>query len=81
LTAYEDGCSVFCNKSIDLPKPDLLMPFEDLTEDTVKSWVVSTVSEEDMLDIKKTLANRLIESKKETTSNGFPWEQKESVSV
>jgi hypothetical protein len=34
-----------------------------------------------MLDIKKTLANRLIESKKETTSNGFPWEQKESVSV
>jgi hypothetical protein len=59
--------------SIDLKRPDTLIPFADLTKDLVVSWVKDYFGEEKVTEIEATLQAQLDEQAAPTKAVGFPW--------
>ena len=73
----EDGTYKFSAAGeILLPKPDTLVPYADLTEETVIGWVKAKLDEEkdgNVARIEDAIDNGLKEQKTPTTGVGTPW--------
>ena len=79
----EDGTYKFrATGEVDLPKPDTLVPYADLTEETVIGWVKAKLNEEKDADgktidkvaaIEAAVENGVNEQKTPTTGVGKPW--------
>ena len=79
----EDGTYKFrATGEVDLPKPDTLVPYADLTESTVLGWVKAKLNEEKDADgktidkvaaIEAAVENGVNEQKTPTTGVGKPW--------
>ena len=62
--------------SIDLEKPDTLVPYKDLTSDVVVGWVKAKLIAEDseaVTKIEAALAAQIAEQKTPTVGTGIPW--------
>ena len=79
----EDGDYSFrATGEVDLPKPNTLVPYKDLTESTVLGWVKARIDEianaQDpkgvtVTDIETAVENGVNEQKTPTTGVGTPW--------
>ena len=65
---------------VDLPKPDTLVPYADLTESTVIGWVKARIGElntagngPSVAEIETAVENGVNEQKTPTTGVGKPW--------
>lgn len=55
------------------PSPGSLIPYEDLTEETVIGWTHDKLGAEAVASIESTLAAQLAEIENPTTASGVPW--------
>ena len=56
------------------PNADGFIAFEDLTEETVKTWVVNSLGGQEKVDeIEAALQAKIEEDQKPTSSVGMPW--------
>ena len=79
----EDGDYKFrATGEVDLPKPDTLVPYKDLTEETVLGWVKAKLNDQKDQDgktidrvaaIEAAVENGVNEQKTPTTGVGKPW--------
>ena len=65
---------------VDLPKPDTLVPYKDLTAETVIGWVKARIGELNtagqgptVAEIEQLVENGVNEQKTPTTGVGIPW--------
>ena len=61
---------------VDLPQPDTLVPYADLTEETVLGWVKAKLdadNEGTVAAIEAAVENGVNEQKTPTTGGGKPW--------
>ncbi len=62
--------------SIGFERPETLVPFSDLTEETVLGWVKAKLNEEDentVSNIEASLQTQLDEQAVPTKASGLPW--------
>ena len=62
--------------SVGLEKPDTLVPYKDLTSNTVVGWVKAKINSEDseaVAKIEAALAAKITEQKTPTVGTGLPW--------
>ncbi len=59
--------------SIGLERPESLIPFADLTEETVIGWVKEKLGEESVANIEAALQSQLDEQRSPTKASGLPW--------
>ena len=79
----EDGTYKFrATGEVNLPKPDTLIPYADLTEATVLSWIKAKIDADansttpkgvTVADIEEAVENGVNEQKTPTTGVGKPW--------
>ena len=70
----EDGTyKSFAKGSIGFDKPETLVPFADLTEETVVGWVKEKLTAEKVTDVEAALQARLDEQANPTKATGKPW--------
>ena len=73
----EDGTYSFrATGEVDLPRPDTLVPYSDLTEATVLAWVKAKLDAEregNVAAIEEAVENGVNEQKTPTTGVGKPW--------
>ena len=58
---------------VDLEKPDTLIPYKDLTHDTVISWVKAKLGADQVASIEKAIDNNITLQKTPTHGVGTPW--------
>ena len=72
-----DGAYAFrATGEVDLPKPDTLVPYADLTEATVLKWVKDKLDADKagtVAAIEKAVEDGVNEQKTPTTGSGKPW--------
>jgi len=59
--------------SLGFERPDNLVPFSQLTEATVISWVKEKLGEEKVAEIEAALQSQINEQKHPTKAAGVPW--------
>ena len=59
--------------SLGFERPDNLVPFSQLTEATVISWVKEKLGEEKVTEIEAALQSQINEQKHPTKAAGVPW--------
>ena len=59
--------------SVGFEKPETLIPFADLTEETVVGWVKDKLTAERVTEIEAALQAQLDEQAKPTKASGKPW--------
>jgi hypothetical protein len=59
--------------SLGFERPDNLIPFSQLTEATVISWVKEKLGEEKVTEIEAALQSQINEQKHPTKAAGVPW--------
>jgi hypothetical protein len=59
--------------SIGFERPDNLIPFSQLTEETVVGWVKEKFGEEKVTEIEAALQSQIDEQKRPTKAAGVPW--------
>jgi hypothetical protein len=59
--------------SLGLERPDSLVPFSQLTEETVVGWVKEKFGEEKVAEIEAALQAQLDEQHNPTKASGVPW--------
>jgi hypothetical protein len=59
--------------SIGLERPDNLIPFDDLTEETVVGWVKEKFGDEKVAEIEAALQAQIDEKTHPTKMAGVPW--------
>ena len=59
--------------SIGFEKPDTLVPFSDLTEETVVGWVKTGLTADKVTQIEAALQAQIDEQRTPTTATGKPW--------
>ena len=59
--------------SVGLEKPETLVPFADLTEETVVGWVKDQLTAEKVTEIEAALQTQLDEQTAPTKASGTPW--------
>lgn len=64
-------CSAY--GSVGFERPDSLIPYADLTEDVVVSWVLQQFGDEKVLEIHNALEAQLAEQRQPTKAAGTPW--------
>ena len=73
----EDGTYSFrATGEVDLPKPDTLVPYADLTEEVVLGWVKAKLDADNagtVAKIEETVEKNVNEQKTPTTGVGKPW--------
>jgi len=70
----EDGTySAGAYGSLGLERPDTLVPFADLTEDTVVGWVKDKLGADKVTEIETALQAQLDEQTAPTKASGVPW--------
>ena len=73
----EDGTYSFrATGEVDLPKPDTLVPYADLTEETVLGWVKAKLDADNagtVANIEQAVENGVNEQKTPVYGTGKPW--------
>lgn len=59
--------------SIGFERPDNLVPYSELTEETVIDWVKEALGSEKVLEIGQALLNQLEEQRHPSKAAGVPW--------
>jgi hypothetical protein len=76
VNATDETYSSGAYGSVGFEKPDTLIPFADLTEETVIGWVKEKLNEENedtVSDIEAALQKQLDEQAAPTQASGVPW--------
>ena len=58
---------------VDLEKPDTLVPYKDLTADTVIGWVKAKLGADSVAEIEKAIDDNITLQKTPTHGTGTPW--------
>ena len=58
---------------VELEKPETLIPYKDLTEDTVIGWVKTKLGTEQVTAIEKSLTDEIALINTPVTAEGKPW--------
>ena len=72
----DDSYTFRATGSVDLPKPDTLVPYKDLTESTVLGWIKEKLDADKagtVAAIEKAVEDGVNEQKTPTTGTGKPW--------
>ena len=59
--------------SVELEKPETLIPYEDLTHDIVIGWVKTAVGTDEVARIEKSLEDKIAVINSPVTATGTPW--------
>lgn len=59
--------------SINLTRPDTLIPFKDLDEDTLVTWIKQSLGLDKLKALEEELKNKLNKIENSTTAFGLPW--------
>jgi len=59
--------------SVSFERPDSLIPFADLTEQTVINWVQTKLGEDAVTNVEATLQLQLDEQHAPSKASGLPW--------
>jgi hypothetical protein len=74
VDAKDDAYSAGAYGSIGLERPeDAPIPYADLTEDVVVSWVLQKLGDEKVLKIHAALQAQLDEQRQPSRATGLPW--------
>lgn len=74
ISANDDTYSSSAYGSVGFERPDNLIPYSDLTEDTVIEWVKETLGgDEKVAEIEAALQTQLDEQHAPTKAAGVPW--------
>ena len=73
VDAKDDTYSAGAYGSIGFERPDNLIPYADLTEVEVVSWVQDALGAEKVVEIEAALQGQLDEQHAPTRSSGLPW--------
>ena len=76
VDATDDTYSAGAYGSVGLEKPDTLVPYKDLTSDTVVGWVKAKLDAQEagtVANIEAALAAQIAEQKTPTVGSGIPW--------
>jgi hypothetical protein len=55
------------------PSDPTFIPFDELTEDEVKQWVLDTMGEEQVIALQANINKQIEEQKQPVTARGLPW--------
>ena len=73
VDAKDDTYSAGAYGSIGFERPDNLIPFADLTEVEVVSWVQEALGDEKVAEVEAALQAQLDEQRSPTKAAGVPW--------
>lgn len=73
VDAKDDAYSAGAYGSIGFDRPESLIPFADLTEDEVVSWVKEALGKEKVAEVEVALQNQLGQQRNPTKAAGVPW--------
>jgi hypothetical protein len=73
VSAKDDTYASSAYGSIGFERPDSLIPFADLTEAEVVSWVKEALGADKVADIEAALQNQLDQQRTPTKAAGVPW--------
>jgi hypothetical protein len=73
VSAVDDEFSASAYGSLGLQRPDNLVPYEQLTEETVLSWLEEAMGEEQKEATEQALLAQIAEQKAPTKATGVPW--------
>tara|TARA_R100001463_G_scaffold97976_1_gene152488 strand:+ start:43 stop:357 length:315 start_codon:yes stop_codon:yes gene_type:complete len=76
VNATDETYSAGAYGSVGFEKPETLVPFADLTEETVVGWVKAKLNEENednVSNVEAALQAQLDEQKAPTKASGTPW--------
>ena len=73
VNAKDDTYSAGAYGSIGFERPENLIPFADLTEDEVVSWVKEALGEDKVAEVEAALQNQLDQQRNPTKAAGVPW--------
>jgi hypothetical protein len=73
VEAKDDTYSAGAYGSIGFERPENLIPFADLTEDTVVGWVKEALGDEKVANVESALQGQLDEQRNPTKAAGVPW--------
>lgn len=59
--------------SVNLTRPDTLIPFKDLDEDTLVTWIKQSLGLDKLKALEEELKNKLNKIENSTTAFGLPW--------
>jgi len=60
--------------SIGFDRPEALIPYADLTQEQVASWVQAGLGQKKVLELTQALQNQLAEQHQPTKAKGVPWD-------
>jgi len=73
VNAKDDTYSAGAYGSLGFERPDNLIPFADLTEDEVVSWVKEALGADKVTEVEAALQNQLNQQRNPTQAAGVPW--------
>ena len=74
ISAKDDTYAAGAYGSVGFERPDVLIPFDDLTEELVVGWVKEAIGgEEKVAEIEQALQAQLDEKHAPTKATGVPW--------
>jgi len=73
VNASDETYSSGAYGSIGFERPETLVPFADLTEETVVGWVKDQLTAEKVAEVEAALQAQLDEQKAPTKAAGTPW--------
>jgi hypothetical protein len=73
VNAKDDTYSAGAYGSLGFERPDNLIPFADLTEDEVVSWVKEAFGAEKVAEIEEALQTQIDQQRNPTKAAGVPW--------
>jgi hypothetical protein len=73
VNAKDDAYSAGAYGSIGFERPENLVPFADLTEAEVVSWVQEALGEDKVAEVEAALQNQIDQQRNPTQAAGLPW--------
>lgn len=73
IDAKDDTYSAGAYGSVGFQRPETLIPFADLTKETVVGWVKDALGTEKVTEIEVALQGQLDEQRNPTKAAGLPW--------
>lgn len=73
VNAKDDTYSAGAYGSIGFERPETLIPFADLTEAEVVSWVQEALGAEKVAEVEAALQNQIDQQRTPTQATGVPW--------
>lgn len=73
VDAHDGTYSAGAYGSVNLERPETLIPYADLTEEKVIEWVKEALGSDKVLEIGQALLDRIEEQRQPTKAAGLPW--------